>query len=831
MNKTKKIKLKLKIGLIAMLFTISFFSVENFSNTNIIREKLVENNKEDKFKGAGYWNLTEAPIYVNDLDPNYNWSKTAAENDWCTGSGTWGDPYIIENVTIDSENTSDCIKIENSNVPFIIRNCTLMFTAEQGTGINLQNTDNGKLSNNTCSFNLYGIMLYSCDNNTILGNILNSNSYAGIFMSSGEFNNCTGNTINGGKVGFRLDYSQNNNIITNTINNADSSIWLYHDSYDNNISGNLFYNCGFQFYIFPETNYLNNIDNTNLANGKPIYYYTNKLKLDTSNFTNAGQIILINCNHSIISNLNLSHCSVGISLHFCNNISIAYVNSSYNSFFGFYLQNCNNITLWRNNAYYNEMFGVMIGGGKFHNLTENTMINCGIGLDFYSLEEGPSCTIDTTNKVNDEPVYYYTSKVGLDSANFSNAGQILLVNVSDSTVSDFEFSHCSEPISLKFCNNITISNVNTSYCFWGIYAYKSNNTTITGNNHMDHSGYGIYLAYGNYNTVSASNFVGNGRFGIYQDSDYLIISGNTINNNYQTGIYGRGDYSKISGNTIFHNCENGLESYGAYGIISGNNITNNNENGMELRTYKSTISGNSISNNDKNGIWLNDWAENNTLTENIIHYNGKIGLELTDNTDFNNIFNNEFIGNFINARDNGEIGNYWDNGEIGNYWDDYRNVDADFDGIGDVAYNISGTAGNKDNFPLGFFAPFIVINLPVANEIFGSLSPAFNVTVDETYLDSAWYTLDNGVTNATFTGLFGYINQEIWNSVLDGPVIIRFYARDIFGNERSEEVTIIKSKGFEPSNELLFITILVGAILGIGVIAATTFILLRRRKK
>ncbi|MFX1585958.1 MAG: hypothetical protein ACFFDL_15530 [Promethearchaeota archaeon] len=36
----------------------------------------------------------------------------------------------------------------------------------------------------------------------------------------------------------------------------------------------------------------------------------------------------------------------------------------------------------------------------------------------------------------------------------------------------------------------------------------------------------------------------------------------------------------------------------------------------------------------------------------------------------------------------------------GNYWDNYTGVDSDQNGIGDVPYNITGSAGSKDNFPL-----------------------------------------------------------------------------------------------------------------------------------
>ncbi len=822
---TETHKLNFKMIILALLITMPFL-IGNFNNAEIMKEDLIDNTEEMP-KNAGYWNLTESPIFIDDADTLYNWNKMALENDWCTGSGTWGDPYIIENVTIDSKGTGNCIEIRNSDVPFIIRNCTLVDTSEDptDTGIRLWNTDNGKITNNTLSFNYYGI-----------------------FISVGEFNNCTGNTIIGGRNGIRLEWSQNNNIIANTINDANSGVFLFYENYDNNIVGNLFYNCGFLFY--PLGNYLNNIDTSNLANGKPIYYYTDKSNLKPNNFTNAGQIILFNCNHSIISNLNVSHCSVGISLFFCNNISITYVNSSYNSASGFDLRECNNITLSHNNLFHHEWYGISIDRGKFHNLTENTMKNCGIGIGFSTLEEGLSYKIDTSNQVNGKPVYFYTNQIGLSPVNFSNTGQIILSNVNNSIISDLQFSFCSTPITLGFCNNITISNVNTSYCNFGIYAFKSNHNIITGNNHMNHTGDGILLGDSNYNTISKSNISGNRRNGIFASywCDYTVISGNTLTNNFLEGIYITGDHNLISGNSILNSGNNGLESNGAYTKISGNrisnngengletggsmkseilgnNITYNNENGMKLGIVDSTISGNRISNNGENGIYLmGGGRENNTFTNNIIHYNGKIGLELSENTNINNIFNNEFIGNLIHAGDNGTINN-WDNGSIGNSWDDYIGVDLNDDGIGDSPYLIDGSAGSIDNFPIfddgpdDFSPPIITINDPVNGELFGASPPDYDIDITENNLDSVWYTMDGGVNNITITEYTGSVDESIWNTLPDGQVTIIFYANDNAGNIGTNNVIINKNTTTQPSipgpNSILIMLVLVLGILGL----------------
>jgi hypothetical protein len=62
-------------------------------------------------------------------------------------------------------------------------------------------------------------------------------------------------------------------------------------------------------------------------------------------------------------------------------------------------------------------------------------------------------------------------------------------------------------------------------------------------------------------------------------------------------------------------------------------------------------------------------------------------------------FDNCLKDNGVNAQDNGQF-NYWDNGSTGNYWTDYSGLDKDSNGIGDVPYNITGSAGSQDKFPL-----------------------------------------------------------------------------------------------------------------------------------
>ena len=59
-------------------------------------------------------------------------------------------------------------------------------------------------------------------------------------------------------------------------------------------------------------------------------------------------------------------------------------------------------------------------------------------------------------------------------------------------------------------------------------------------------------------------------------------------------------------------------------------------------------------------------------------------------------------------------------------------------------------------------------------------------------LNVIWFTLDDGLTNHTFFGTEGTINQTFWDSLDDGLITIIFYANDSIGNLGFSQVNIFK---------------------------------------
>jgi hypothetical protein len=95
-------------------------------------------------------------------------------------------------------------------------------------------------------------------------------------------------------------------------------------------------------------------------------------------------------------------------------------------------------------------------------------------------------------------------------------------------------------------------------------------------------------------------------------------------------------------------------------------------------------------------------------------------------------------------------------------------------------------------FSVDILSPIITINSPLQNEHYDSLAPNFDVSITEPNLNTTWYTIDNGLTNITFTGFTGTIDQTEWGDHLDGPIIIRFYANDTFGRINYVDVLVEK---------------------------------------
>jgi hypothetical protein len=204
------------------------------------------------------------------------------------------------------------------------------------------------------------------------------------------------------------------------------------------------------------------------------------------------------------------------------------------------------------------------------------------------------------------------------------------------------------------------------------------------------------------------------------------------------------------------------------------------------------INSNFINNTGNNGIIIILNSDDNEFHDNIIKDNNNYGVYIEDPSDTNNNFyKNSFISNGIHVFDNGTA-NFWNNTVIGNYWDNYSGMDLNYDSIGDTPYNLPGAANANDSLPIvDHGPPSITINTPTSSR-YNATAPEFNIFVNETYIFSMWYRINDTGMKYHFSEN-GTINQNAWSALKNGSLTISFYVRDIAWNIGFATVDLTKN--------------------------------------
>ena len=178
-----------------------------------------------------------------------------------------------------------------------------------------------------------------------------------------------------------------------------------------------------------------------------------------------------------------------------------------------------------------------------------------------------------------------------------------------------------------------------------------------------------------------------------------------------------------------------------------------------------TVLGCDISICAANGIWLRD-TTNSTIIGNKLLDNSMYQIEITgvsyDNTIFNNVLDYDFMTSMGTGHDNG-ITNYWDdNISTGNWWSDYGES-------GD--YDISGSAGSIDHYPMGHSSVLLVdhcnesfhitTNSSILWDAFSEVPEYFIIYRDgEIHESDVWDGLD--ISTSVVTDALGLFNYTIF---------------------------------------------------------------------
>lgn len=623
----------------------------------------------------------------------------------CSSIGLWDSFSKTCTITTD---LSETIQIDSDGITLDGNNHALTGN-NTGNGIFLSGRTGVTIKGITISKFSTGVYLSSSSNNTISGINASNNTY-GIYLWVSNNNFVASNKTSNNAYGIHLMSSSSNALTNNTASKNDSGIALYRtgDSarmypFSNNIlRGNIMTDNSYNFTLWGWTDnvYDNDIDTSNLVDGKPIYYikYATNQTYDAS--TNAGVFYCVNCDNITVDGLTLAKNGAGLVLVNTHNSKIANVNASNNRYSGILLYSSDNNTLIENIA------------------SENTYPGEGTGIKLF-----------LSNK----------NVLSRNIASFNGGAGIVLSGIrfigsNDNLLTDNTVSNNGAGIALIGSNNNTISNntaMNNLYGgYYSSYRYPS----------------GIYLQSSAENILTGNNVLNNG-YGIllYFSSNYNLISGNNAANNYYSGIYlWAAIYNSLEDNTINSNSLRGIAISHGPVTLKGNIMTGNKYNfalpatllgttettidpsnlvdgkpiyyikGASNQVYDAsinagafycincsnvTVEGLTLTNN---GIGLGLYNTQGSTIRNITVSNNSFGISLYSSGN-NTIYNNNFLNNERQTNIYGTPSNVFNLSVPlgGNYWSIYDSLaegcnDSNSDGFCDTPYVFTG---GQDNLP------------------------------------------------------------------------------------------------------------------------------------
>ena len=311
--------------------------------------------------------------------------------------------------------------------------------------------------------------------------------------------------------------------------------------------------------------------------------------------------------------------------------------------------------------------------------------------------------IDTTNTVNQQPIYYWRNHEHDGETIPSDAGYVGIVNSAYITVENLTLTHNGQGVLVAYSDYTSIDNVTASDNELGIILFSSSNNIIENSiiSNNDYLGYyypyigsGIYLRSSSNNNIINSTVYSNNLNGIYLlfSNDNKLLNNTIMDNSY--GAYlENSSYNLVDNNNVSDNSIDGIYLDGTegshYNIISNNTVNSNTHNGIKLWLSKnSEIKNNSLVENQC-GIYLLG-GTNNVISTNTLTSNQNKGIHLQSN--YNDVNNNTIsyseYGIYVRGNNNNISFNSISNCDTGIYiWMTYQ---YNIVNNNNVSYNVYG---------------------------------------------------------------------------------------------------------------------------------------------
>ena len=313
------------------------------------------------------------------------------------------------------------------------------FTIKNGTfGILVDHADNVKIIGNVVSSGSYGIRLYNSRNAQVIDNRVSEFRFFGIDLDS------SGNST-----------LRNNSMVANR------------------------YNFGVDGKSLSD--FMNDIDESNTVNGKPVHYLINQrsLVIDSFTFQDVGYLGLVNSANITVEDLDVQENRQGILFAFVANSSIMGVNA-FDNWDGVYVVHSNNVTVRSSSSNHNFDYGIkFFNSSRSYAIGNNVDNNGWAGIGLFG---SPSSNLDK-NEAN-----FNTYNLHIVSTNSS-----VISRNNASGLSPGKPGSCSVAVYYSH-NNLIYHNAFSTILF---YVESRNGSRFTPRNKWDNGYEGNYwLNYG-----------------------------------------------------------------------------------------------------------------------------------------------------------------------------------------------------------------------------------------------------------------------------------------------------------------------------------------------
>lgn len=238
-----------------------------------------------------------------------------------------------------------------------------------------------------------GIMLDG-NGHTLTGN---GSSLSGVYMVGKSDVTVKNLTVREFGAGFHIEYSRSITLLNNT---AEANRWqgmLIRSSSgnllrDNRMSGNFQHN--FSLYVYTDDQVEQDIDTSNLVDGKPIHY-VKRAPGQTFDFTsNAGIFYCIYCSDVTIRDMNLSKNGIGLFIYKSQGTKVENITASNNGD-GIILMSSNNNMLNGNRAS-GSSYGIVLDASNNNVLDRNYTFSNRTGIRLYHSSSANTLSVNAS---------------------------------------------------------------------------------------------------------------------------------------------------------------------------------------------------------------------------------------------------------------------------------------------------------------------------------------------------------------------------------------------------------------------------------------------------